>query len=147
MSWHVPLLFSASMINYPSRRRKIKPRYKANSMIQWIEHNRNKTFINLPSLHWKFEISGAVHLVQLGLTAGRQACRQVNFDFFKKIHCVVKPSNFCFFKSTYRIIRAVIMYSRWFFQVKLILRPFLRCENLRNHIISYQPLLYSTTVH
>jgi len=32
-----------------------------------------KTFINLPSLPWKSEISGAVHLAQPGLTAGRQA--------------------------------------------------------------------------
>jgi len=41
----------------------------------WIERNQNKTFINLPSLPWKPEISGAVHLVQLDLTAGRQAGR------------------------------------------------------------------------
>jgi len=63
------------MINYPSRRRKMKPLFKANSMMQWIERNRNKIFINLPSLPWKSEISGAVHLAQQGLTAGRQAGR------------------------------------------------------------------------
>jgi len=45
--------------------------------------NRNKTFVNLPSLPWKSEISEAIHLAQLGLTAGRQADEiQVNFDFF-----------------------------------------------------------------
>jgi len=72
-SWRTPLLLSTSMINYPSRGRKMKPRFKANSIIQWIERNWNKTFINLPSLPWKSEISGDVHLAQPGLTAGRQA--------------------------------------------------------------------------
>jgi len=62
--------------------------------------NQNKTFINLPSLRLKSEISGAVHLVQPGLTAGRQAGRQAdeiqeNFEIFK-IHCTAKPSTFCF---------------------------------------------------
>jgi len=57
------------MINYPSRRRKMKPQFKANSMMQWVEC--------VPSLLWKSEISGAVHLVQPGLTAGRQAGRQM----------------------------------------------------------------------
>jgi len=39
--------------DYPSRRRKMKPWFKANSMMQWIERNRNKIFVNLPSLPWK----------------------------------------------------------------------------------------------
>jgi len=74
----------------------MKPRFKANSMIQWVECNRNKTFVNLPSLPWKCEISGAVHLAQPGLTAGRQADEiWVNFDIFK-IHCTAKPSTFRF---------------------------------------------------
>jgi len=78
------------MINYPSRRRKMKSRFKANSMMQWIER---KTFVDLLSLPWK---SGAVHLGQPGLTAGRQADEiQVNFDFLK-IHCIAKPSTFRF---------------------------------------------------
>ena len=68
-----PLILSASMINYPSKRRKMQPRFKANSMMQWIEHNWSKTFVNLPSLPWNSEISGVVHL---DLTAGRQADRQ-----------------------------------------------------------------------
>jgi len=63
--------------NYPSRRRTMKPRFKANSMMQWIERNQNKKFVNLPSLPWKSEISRAVHLAQPGLTAGRQAGRQM----------------------------------------------------------------------
>jgi len=65
-------------------------------MMQWIEHNQNKTFVNLPSLPWKSEISGAVHLAQMGLTAGRQADEiQVNFKILK-IHCTVKPKTFHF---------------------------------------------------
>jgi len=65
-------------------------------MMQWVEHNRNKTFINLPSLPCKSEISGAVHLAQPGITAGRQADEtQVNFENFK-IHCTAKPSTFHF---------------------------------------------------
>jgi len=84
------------MINYPSRRRKMKPWFKANSMMQWIERNRNKTFANLLSLPWNSEISVAVHLAQPGLTAGRQANEiLVNFEIFK-IHCTAKPSTFHF---------------------------------------------------
>jgi len=132
------------MITYPSRRRKMKARFKANSMMQWIEHNWNKTFINLPSLPWKSEISGAIHLEHPSLTAGRQADEiQVNFEIFT-IHYTANLRFLALLnQGTYSIIRAVLMYSRWFFQVKLITRPFLRCENLRNH---YQSLLYSTTI-
>jgi len=84
------------MINYPSRKRKMKPQFKANSMMQWVECNRNKTFVNLPSLPLNSEISGAVHLAQLGLTTGRQADEiWMNFKFFK-IHCTAKPSTFHF---------------------------------------------------
>jgi len=91
-----PQLLSASMINYPSRR-KMKPRFKAKSMIQWVECNQNKTFVNLPSLPWKSEISGAVHLAQPGLTAGRKADEiWVNFDIFKITVCTAKPSTFLF---------------------------------------------------
>ena len=38
------------------------------------------------------------------------------------------------------------MHSRHFFWVKSIPRLFLKCENLRSHMISYQSLLLSTTV-
>jgi len=74
----------------------MKPRFKANSMMQWVECNRNKTFVNLLSLPWKSEISGAVHQVQPGLTAERQVDEiRVNFENFK-IHCAAKPSVFHF---------------------------------------------------
>ena len=59
----------------------MKPQFKANSMMQWVECNWNKIFVNLSSLPWKFEISGAVHLAQLGLTAGRPEY-EIHFEFF-----------------------------------------------------------------
>ena len=70
-------------------------------MAQWVNRLRNKIFVNPPPLPL-CEISGALHLVQPGLTAGRQAgsCRQadeiqVNFENFK-IGCRLKYSCFRF---------------------------------------------------
>ena len=44
-------------------------------MAQWVKRLRNKIFINLSPLPLLCEISGALHLAQPGLTAGRQAGR------------------------------------------------------------------------
>ena len=57
-------------------------------MAQWVNHLRNNIFINPPPLPLLCEISGALHLVQPGLTAvwlaGWQADKiQVNFEIFK----------------------------------------------------------------
>ena len=61
-------------------------------MAQWVNRLRNKIFVNPPPLPLLYEISGALHLAQPGLTAGRQAGRlavrpadeiQVNFEIFK----------------------------------------------------------------
>ena len=57
-------------------------------MAQWVNRLRKKIFVNPPPLPLLCEISGALHLAQLGLTAGRQAvCPadeiQVNFENFK----------------------------------------------------------------
>ena len=61
-------------------------------MAQWVNRLRNKIFVNPPPLPLLCEISGALHLAQPGLTAGRQAGRQagrladeiqVNFKIFK----------------------------------------------------------------
>ena len=61
-------------------------------MAQWVNCLRNNIFVNPPSLPLLCEISGALHLAQPGLTAGRraggQAGRQadeiqVNFKIFK----------------------------------------------------------------
>ena len=62
----------------------MKQQFKANNVMQQTECNWNKTFVILPPLPWKSEISGAIHLAQLGLTAGRQADEiQMSFE----IHC------------------------------------------------------------
>ena len=47
-------------------------------MAQWINHLRNNIFINPPPLPLLCEISGALHLAQPGLTAGRQAGKQAD---------------------------------------------------------------------
>ena len=57
-------------------------------MAQWVNRLRNKIFVNPPPLPLLCGISGALHLAQPGLTAGRQAGWladeiQVNFEIFK----------------------------------------------------------------
>ena len=53
-------------------------------MAQWVNRLRNKIFVNAPPLPLLCEISGALHLVQPGLTAGRLSDEiQVNFEIFK----------------------------------------------------------------
>ena len=69
-------------------------------MAQWVNCLRNNIFINPPPLPLSCEISGALHLTQPGLTAGRQAGWQadeiqVNFEIFK-IACRLKYSSFHF---------------------------------------------------
>ena len=72
-------------------------------MAQWVNRLRNNIFVNPPPLPLLCEISGALHLAQLGLTAGWQAGRlagrqagrltkyRVNFEIFK-IGCRSKYS-------------------------------------------------------
>ena len=69
-------------------------------MAQWVNRLRNNIFVNPPPLPLSCEISGAVHLAQPGLTAGRLAGRladqiQVYFEIFK-IGCRLKYSSFRF---------------------------------------------------
>ena len=57
-------------------------------MTQWVSHLRNNIFVNPPPLPLLCESSGALHLAQPGLLAGRQAGWQadeiqVNFKIFK----------------------------------------------------------------
>ena len=57
-------------------------------MAQWVNCLRNNIFVNPPQLPLLCEISGALHLVQPGITAGSQAGRQadeiqMNFEIFK----------------------------------------------------------------
>ena len=39
-------------------------------MAQWVNRLQNNIFVNLPSIPLSCEISGDLHLAQLGLTAG-----------------------------------------------------------------------------
>ena len=65
-------------------------------MAQWVNRLRNNIFVNPPPLPLSCEISGALHLAQPGLTAGRQADEiQVKFENFK-IGCRLKYSCFRF---------------------------------------------------
>ena len=48
-------------------------------MAQWVNHLRNNIFVNPPPLPLSCEISGALHLAQPGLTAGRLAGRQAGW--------------------------------------------------------------------
>ena len=48
-------------------------------MAQWVNRLRNNIFVNPPSLPLLCEISGALHLVQPGLTAGWLAGRQMKY--------------------------------------------------------------------
>ena len=70
-------------------------------MVQWVNRLRNNIFVNLLPLPLLCEISGALHLAQLGLMAGREADRwqadeiQVNFEKFK-VGCWLKYSTCCF---------------------------------------------------
>ena len=53
-------------------------------MAPWVNRLMNNIFVNPPPLPLLCEISGALHLAQPGLTAGRQADEiQVNFEIFK----------------------------------------------------------------
>ena len=73
-------------------------------MAQWVNRLRNNIFVNPPPLPLSCEISGALHLSQPGLMAGRQAGWlagwladeiQVNFEIFK-IGCRLKYWSFRF---------------------------------------------------
>ena len=53
-------------------------------MAQWVNRLQNNIFVNPPPLPLLCEISGALHLAQPGLTAGRPSDKiQVNFEIFK----------------------------------------------------------------
>ena len=69
-------------------------------MAQWVNRLRNNIFVNPPPSPLSYEISGALHLVQPGLTAGRLAGKQADeiqadFEIFK-ISCRLKYSSFRF---------------------------------------------------
>ena len=59
-------------------------------MAQWINLHRNNIFINWMQLPLLCEKSGAILLVLVGLTAGRQAGSQGRFQKFKDFHDVLQ---------------------------------------------------------
>ena len=74
------------------------------AMAQRVNRLRNSIFVNPSPLPLSCEISGALHLAEPGLTAGRQASRQagrladdlrVSFEILK-LSCRLKYSSFCF---------------------------------------------------
>ena len=73
-------------------------------MAQWVNRFRNNIFVNPPPLPLSCEITGALHLAEPGLTAGRLAGWQAgwladeiqaDFEIFK-IGCRLKYSSFRF---------------------------------------------------
>jgi len=77
------------------------------------EHSWNYRFINPLPIPCMSEISGAVHLAQLGLTTGKQAGKWNPGEILKFIlHQIMKLFALL---NQYNIIRAILMYSRWFF--------------------------------
>ena len=50
-------------------------------MAQWVNCLRNNIFVNPPPLPLLCEISGALHLAQPGLTAGRLAGKRNTGEF------------------------------------------------------------------
>ena len=77
---------------------------KGIAMAQRVNRLRNSIFINPPPLPLLCEISGALHLAEPGLTAGRQAGwlagwladdLRVSFEILK-LSCRLKYSSFCF---------------------------------------------------
>ena len=73
---------------------------KRNWMAQWTNLQRNNGFVNPTPFPMLCEKSGALHLAEPGLTAGRQAGRQAdeNAGEFKifKTRCRLYHSTFCF---------------------------------------------------
>ena len=55
-------------------------------MAQWVNRLQNKIFVNPPPLPLLCEISGALHLAQPGLTAGRQQAGRQNTGEFQNFH-------------------------------------------------------------
>ena len=65
-------------------------------MAQWVNRLQKNIFVNPPPLPLSCEISGALHLVQPGLTTGWLADEiQADFEIFK-IGCRLKYLSFRF---------------------------------------------------
>ena len=104
-------------------------------MAQWVNHLQNNIFVNPLPLPLLCEISGALHLVQPGLMAGRQAGRR-NTDEFRMLKYslrLTKVQHHYSLTNAFQLVFSgkVDFYSRKF---------------SGSHTISYQSLLLSTTI-
>ena len=96
-------------------------------MAQWVNRLWNKIFVNLLPLPLSCEISGALHLLQPGLMAGKLAGRladeiQVNFENIK-IACGLKlifEFSFCLTKIQHHY--SLTNAFQWVFWIKPIAR-------------------------
>ena len=106
-------------------------------MVQWVNRLRNNIFVNPLPLPLLCEVTGALHLAQPGLTAGRPFVHpsvrsagkiQVIFEIFK-VGCRSKYSTCRFVYPRYSIITALPMHSSRFFRVKPIARLIFKVRN------------------
>ena len=66
-------------------------------MAQWINVLRNNGFVNPTRLPLLREKTGALAIVEPGLTAGRQAGSSAGRQFGRRIWCKVRKFKFCIF--------------------------------------------------
>ena len=109
---------------------------KGTAMAQWVNCFRNNIFVNPPPLPLLCEISGALHLAQLGLTAGRQVAdkMQVNFEIFKTNYIYTETFDFSLrltkvqdhYSSTnaFQALFRVKSIARLFFKVQKFMKPY-----------------------
>ena len=80
-------------------------------MAQWVNCLWNNIFVNPPPLSLFCEISGALHLAQPGLTAGKQAGWQTKYRLISKISKLAVQYHYSLTKAFY-----------WVFQIKPVVR-------------------------
>ena len=66
-------------------------------MVQWINILQNNIFVNLTRLPLLCENTGALAIVEPGLTAGRLAGWQSGWPLGRRICCKVRKFKFCLF--------------------------------------------------
>ena len=66
-------------------------------MAQWINVLRNNGFVNPTRLPLLCEKTGALSIVEPGLTAGRPAVWQAGRPLGRRISCKVRKFKFCIF--------------------------------------------------
>ena len=102
------------------------------NIVQWTNLNRNNSFVNPWQLPLLCEISGAIHLVQLGLTVARQEGRQIgrqmkSREILRFLKSTIYRSSYLTFHCISNGITtaAVPVDLSWVFRLKPIARLFL----------------------